>query len=317
MAGALTLVDDKRTPVSQEFPPDEFAVDITAKARGLLLSRNDFYSSLVRDMAKTAQLDWNSSIQTYRLQPIRNINMGFVSSREPPRYQVKGIMWTMVALFHTFNQEERFVESSWKTTLGAETMGVGNIFYRVGASTSPLSANSSDAPQSVEGNVTASYNTDIDSDGLEAVQERPTTRDSRSEEFPNRGDLSLKLDYRPRGARVSPVQVWTSFVYALLQAAEHDREESGNVCTVYNSNDNFTIAVIPRVRGHEDLKWHTVINCLWLIPDTMLNFQSGGRWAEMYGNIRSHGYNVGKFALFKGRIQPTELDSYLDTFASE
>ena len=110
-----------------EKPPDNLRFDFRYTPGGVM-TQYDVWPAITRTMAKIALHNWNSEIVGSVTFPVvSEVEIRFISSVNPPRYQSKTIIWTLTEAFDFYN-EQRHYSNCFLTT----KLAIGSGFLNLG-----------------------------------------------------------------------------------------------------------------------------------------------------------------------------------------
>lgn len=92
------------------------------------MTKYDVYAAIIRTMAKTALNEWNWEVVGSMTFPaISYVEIRFISSVNPPRYQSKFIIWTLAEAFDFYNEQRRYSNSfiTTKIEIGSRVYNLG------------------------------------------------------------------------------------------------------------------------------------------------------------------------------------------------
>ena len=281
------------------------------------MTKFDAWNAILSDIGRVAQLAWNAEIKgSITFPKFTNVDIRFVSSVNPPRYQSKSIIWTLAEVFDYYSQERHYSNSFFKTSIGtgptAQNLGVGSIKSTLtiaqglrsnssvlGSSSESLSEQKPSTPE-VDASTLISFNQSINSDTdvslLQSVSQDPTTfqvGDAR---------LTFVLSYVVNGATFNDKNFYAIMINMLEFAAQHDpKDQPSGLIRAYNSPENYTFSIGPTSQAAKDnLTWKLAIPALGYLPTEMLANGPGGRWAELLGRIKLNGAYIGRIHILKG-----------------
>ena len=299
-----------------EQPPDGLCIEFTY-TRGGMMSKYDLWTTITRVIAKVASLGWNAELAGSITFPVvSNVEIKFVSSVNPPRYQTKTVIWTLVEVFDYYSEERHYSNCFIKTQLGrgptARNLGVASIKSTL--STVPdlqtdlsvlslpneTSSASKFSGQVLEPSTQMISNQSVVSDSDLSIP-RSGSRDSTSFQARSRG-LVLVLNYVSEGATFSDKGFFRLILSTLVFAAQNDPKTApSGLLRTYDSEDNYTLSIGPTSDAARDnLPWKLVIPTLGFLPSQMLDARQGGRWAELVGKIKLDGAYIGRIQILKG-----------------
>ena len=267
------------------------------------MTKYDIWIAIVRAITDAAIQPWNAQVLGPLQYPVvSNVQITFISSVKPPRYQSKTIIWTLAEVFNFVNQERHYSNSFLKTFVGtgaaARNLGVASIKSTL-SSDSEAPANSSVLGLS---NVTA---LDLDPSDQTLVSDRNVS----TVQAGNRR-LTLLLDYVENGVTFSDKGFFNLIITLLTFGGQHDPKNApSGLYSAYNQDDNYTLTIEPTsyaARGN--LPWGLALPALGYLPSEMLKHGSGGRWAELEGRVKLDGAYIGKIHIIKGRNQVPQAD---------
>ena len=281
------------------------------------MSKYDLWPAITRVIAKVALLGWNAElVGSITFPVVSNVEIKFVSSVNPPRYQTKTVIWTLAEVFDYYSEERHYSNCFIKTQLGrgptARNLGVASIKSTL--STVPdlqtdlsvlslpneTSSASKFSGQVLEPSTQMISNQSVVSDSGPSIP-RSASRNSTSFQAGSRG-LVLVLNYVSQGATFSDKGFFHLILNTLVFAAQNDPKTapSGLLCA-YNPEDNYTLSIGPTsTAARDNLPWKLVIPTLGFLPSQMLDVRQGGRWAELVGKIKLDGAYIGSIQIVKG-----------------
>lgn len=281
------------------------------------MSKYELWTAITRVIAKVALLGWNAElVGSITFPVVSNVEIKFVSSVNPPRYQTKTVIWTLVEVFDYYSEERHYSNCFVKTQLGrgptARNLGVASIKstlstvpdLQTALSVLSLPNETSSASifsgQVLEPSTQMISNQSVVSDSGPFIP-RSASRNSTSFQAGSRG-LVLALSYVNQGATFSDIGLFHLVLNTLVFAAQNDPKTapSGLLCA-YNPVDNYTLSIGPTSHAARDnLPWKLVIPTLGFLPSQMLDVRQGGRWAELIGKIKLDGAYIGSIQILKG-----------------
>lgn len=281
------------------------------------MSKFDLWNTIVRSITQTALLRWNAQLVGSIIYPVTSdVEVKFVSSVNPPRYQSKTIMWTLGEVFDVYNEQRHYSDSFMKTQIGrgpsAQNLGVASIKSTLAASAN-LSTSSLESvllnrstlegelpSPTLDARVPASLNESLDN--IKHLSFAPSDpQDPTSIQAGPRG-LSFVLNYIDGGEAISDKGFYSLTINLLLFAAQHDAKQSGcGFINAYNPVDNYTYSIGPTSEAaRENLSWELAIAVMGYLPSEMLKYGRGGRWAELSGRIKLNNAYIGRLEIAKG-----------------
>ena len=282
-----------------ERPPQDLSVDFRY-TKGGMMSKYDVWSAITESIAGVGQLVWNGQVVgSMKMSVSPNVEVRFVSSVEPPRYQTKTIMWTLVEAFDYYNSQQHYANCFLKTHIGrgpaAQTLGVASIKSTL--STLPvLQTNSSALTLANE----TSFEPSSSTLALSTSTQTSSNQSLLSSSLHVDTDLSLYLEYLKPSAAINDKAFFGLIINVLVFAAQHDPKSApcGTV-QAYNSMENYTFIVGPTSgAARTNLPWSIAIAAIGFLPSEMMRHE--GRWAELTGRIKLGGTWVGKILILKG-----------------
>ncbi|KAL9603268.1 MAG: hypothetical protein Q9219_001289 [cf. Caloplaca sp. 3 TL-2023] len=253
--------------------PATFALIFRYTTTSLDLGKFDVWQGLLLNIVRLAQNHWELDIPRQTdFPPSHNCQLKVLGSLTPPRFQTKSLLWTLQETFETFVRNGRYSSASMQTVIDHKTLGFATIRSTLA---SPQMEKEEDA-------------------GSVAISSSQVNRPRA---------LELRLQYVPNGATISDAAVFRTVISMLILSANGDPKTQSprNGIALYNRHEDFTIRVSPI---DEDQKYLMplimIIHVLGLLPTTMLAERSGGRWAELKGQVRNGGTNIGRVEIQKG-----------------
>ena len=299
-----------------EQPPEGLCVEFQY-TRGGLMTKYDAWNAIVRSIAKAGLLIWDANIVgTITFPVISNVEIRFISSVNPPRYQTKSIIWTLVEAFDVYIEQGHYSNCFLKTQIGmgptAQNLGVASIKSTL-STVAGLQMNSSvyilsnETSSELRASTPASDTSTQESSNQTLLSNMDLS--ISSSDSPNLGSvqagsngISVVLNYRENGATFGDKGFYRMIISTLAFAAQHEpkRAPSG-VLRAYNLYDNYTLTIGPTSDAARDnLPWKFVIPVLGYLPGEMLGHRQGGRWAELSGRIKLDGAYIGKLQIEMG-----------------
>lgn len=279
-----------------ERPPSAFWVEFNYITGGPSMGRFDLWTAIIITMARLSLYEWDAEVRN-RLVFRRpsNVETIIISSIDPPRYQVKSILWTLQRAFDAFNDEGLYTTASIKTRLGE---GAGEHYLGLAR---------------IKGIEPSATTDSLNSSSNEFLTPGPPlspvmASDSQNATSPQAKGFEIGLLYTPGGISFLPQGFHALVVNALVWVAQHDPKTGpSGLVTVYNTADNYTLAISPTsIAARDKLPWDVVIQVLAVLPVEMLASARGGRWAELQGRVKYDGEYIGRLKIVKGDIH-TEL----------
>ena len=281
------------------------------------MSKYDLWTAITRVISKVALLGWNAElVGSITFPVVSNVEIKFVSSVHPPRYQTKTVIWTLVEVFDYYSEERHYSNCFIKTQIGmgptALNLGVASIKSTL--STVPdlqtelsvlslpneTSSASKSTGQVLEPSTQMISNQSVVSDLGPSIP-RSASRSSTSFQAGSRG-LVLVLNYVSQGATFSDKGFFRLVLSTLVFAAQNDPKTApSGLLRTYDSEDNYTLSIGPTSHAARDnLPWKLLIPALGFLPSQMLDVRQGGRWAELVGKIKLDGAYIGSIEILKG-----------------
>lgn len=297
-----------------ERPPDGLFIDFQYTSGGFM-SKHDVWSAIIESIAAVAQLVWNEHIVGALKPPVTsNVEIRFVSSVNPPRYQSKTIIWTLVQALDYYDKQRHYANCFLRTHIGrgpaTQNLGVASI--RSTLPTSPgLQTNSSvlslanetsfelnSSTLALGTSTQASFNRSLISDTDSSILQSDSQRTSNLQA----GHLSLFLEYLNPAVTISDRGFVALIINTLVFAAQHDPKDAPcGLVRAYNSFENYTFVVGPTSdAARNKLPWKLAIAAMGNLPSEMMRHGREGRWAELQGRIKFDGNWVGKIFILKG-----------------
>ena len=114
-----------------EEPPDNLLIELWY-SRGPVMTKHDVWAAITRTTAKTALSTWNAEIVGSLIFPVvSDVEVRFISSVNPPRYQTKTIIWSLAEAFDFYNEHRLYsdcvITTKTRTGSGVYNLGVGSI----------------------------------------------------------------------------------------------------------------------------------------------------------------------------------------------
>ena len=281
------------------------------------MSKYDLWTTITRVIAKVALLGWNAELKgSITFPAVSNVEITFVSSVNPPRYQTKTVIWTLAEVFDYYNEERHYSNCFVKTQFGrgptARNLGVASIKSTL--STVPgLQTDLSDLSLSnetssglkpsgpvLERSTQMISNQSVVSDSGLSIS-GSVSRGSTNFQAGSRG-LVLALNYVRHGATFGDKGFFNLVLNTLVFAAQNDPKTApSGFLRAYNPEDNYTLSIGPTSDAARDnLPWKLLIPSLGYLPSQMQAYRQGGRWSELVGKIKLDGAYIGKIQIAKG-----------------
>ncbi|KAL8733209.1 MAG: hypothetical protein Q9166_002226 [cf. Caloplaca sp. 2 TL-2023] len=269
-AGASSL-HDPLLSWQAEAPPAGFNVELRYSSRIRDLDKFDVWLGIIINIARVAQNPWNRVLTTsINFPESHNFALKAISSRTPPQYQTKSILWTLQKVFQEYVRREQYSSASITTKVNDQLLGFATIKSTLASKTS------------------------------RAIEPRADSLIT-SPQLGRRG-LDIRLDYVPNGALVTDAGFIGGIIQALIWSAQRNHDAPG-VASIYKPDEDYTTEVAPMsYESRDDLKFKRVIEVLGKLPAIMYAERRGGRWAELKGLIKFDGLNIGRIIVQKGRI---------------
>ena len=281
------------------------------------MSKFDVWFSIVASIGWTAFEKWDTEVVGQVTYPEHwNIETTLISSVNPPRYQAKSIIWTLLYAFSIYNDRQQYTSMLLTTTQShgpaSHTLGLIRLkslltlgSSAVGNSSNP--ASSTDIPLGVHsapsldlnGSSQSQVSTSLD---RAMISSASPTDAVEVDDLKNNEGFVLDLTYPSRGRTFGAKGFCTSIIEMLVFAATHDSktEASGPVST-YNRDENYTISVKPTSPAASDnLPWAKLIEIVANLPSAMYRTQRHGVWAELDGRARVNGAYIAKISVQTG-----------------
>ena len=265
------------------------------------MSKFDLWISMIRAVTRTALLKWNGQLVGSLVFPASsNVQIKFVSSVNPPRFQSKTVLWTLAEVFDVYNNERHYSDSFFKTQIGrspdSQVLGVASIKSALSASTG--SSPSAPLNRTVPGQDYHLPRLDTASNQSLLFNKYILSPDSYAQ------GLTLVLNYLDGGAIFNPRTFFGLTISLLIYSAQHDQKMSpSGPIHAYNSIDNYTYSITHTSEAAtENLTWQIAIAVMGLLPSEMLGHGQGhgGQWAELNGRIKLDNAYVGRLQIVKG-----------------
>lgn len=299
-----------------ERPPLDFWVEFQY-ITGPTIGRFDLWTAIIITMGRMALYPWDAEVRN-RLVFRRpsDVEVVIISSIDPPRYQVKSILWTLQQAFGTYNEQGLYTTASIKTRLGEGAnehyLGLARIKGIESSATTDSQTNSLTSPL---GNDTSLTMTSSSNESLVlGTPLSPAASDGQNNTNPQPTGLQVGLLYTTGGASFLPQGFHALIVNTIVWAAQHDPKTGpSGLVSVYNAADNYTLAISPTsIAARDKLPWDIVIQVLAVLPYEMLAAGRGGRWAELQGRVKDDGEYVGRIKIAKGNLQNQLRNLYED-----
>lgn len=298
-----------------ERPPSDFWVEFQY-ITGPTIGRFDLWTAIIITMGRMALYGWNVEVRNRLVfrRPI-DVEVVIISSIDPPRYQVKSVLWTLQQAFGTYNEQGLYTTASIKTRLGEGAnehyLGLARI---KGIETSATTDSQTNSLTSPLGNDTSLTMTSSSNESLVlGTPLSPAASDGQNNTSPQPKGLQVGLLYTTGGASFLPQGFYALIINALVWAAQHDPKTGpSGLVSIYNAADNYTLAISPTsIPARDKLPWEIVIQVLVALPIEMHAVGRGGRWAELQGRIKDDGEYIGRIKIAKGNLQ-NQLRMYED-----
>ena len=96
------------------------------------MTKYDVWVAITRTIAKTALAVWNGEIVgSITFAVVSDVQIRFISSVNPPRYQSKTIIWTLAEAFDVYNEQRHYsnclLTTRFETGSGFLNLGVASI----------------------------------------------------------------------------------------------------------------------------------------------------------------------------------------------
>ena len=281
------------------------------------MSKFDVWFSIIASIGWTALEEWDTELSGQITYPEQsNVETTVISSVNPPRYQAKSIIWTLLYAFSIYNDRQQYT-SMLLTTIqndgrASHTLGLIRlksllrlVSSTVGNSSDP--ASSTDIPLGVHPARSLDLNdssqsqvsTSIDSAMIPSAS---STDAVEVDDLKNNERFVLDLTY-PSGARTFGAKGFcNSIIEMLIFAATHDpKTEASGAVSTYNRDEDYTISVKPTSPAASDnLPWGKLIEIVASLPSAMYRTQHRGVWAELDGRARFYGAYIAKISVQTG-----------------
>lgn len=301
-----------------EQPPEGLHLEFRYTSGGIM-SKYDIWSAVLESMAAVALSPWNAQIIGALTIPVDSeVEIRFVSSVNPPRFQSKTILWSMVEVFDFYNTQKRYSNCFLTTYNGrgpaAQILGVASIKSTL-SSNPGLQPNSSALSLSNQ----TSVELEVPTLGLSPSAQASANQSRLSHTNPpifrsdsqtmtglQAGTLHLFLEYLNPGALISDKGFVTLMMNIIVFAAQHDPKNAPcGLVRSYNSAENYTFAIGPTSDAARDkLPWTIAVSAVGYLPAEMMKHGRNGRWAELTARIKWNGAWVGKILIIKGDHRP-------------
>ncbi len=281
------------------------------------MTKFDVWNAILSDIGRVAQLAWNAEVKgSITFPKFTNVDIRFVSSVNPPRYQSKSVIWTLAEVFDYYSQERHYSNSFFKTSIGtgptAQNFGVGSIKSALTTvqglrSNSSVLGSSSESlsepelsPPAVDASTLISFNQSTVSD-TEVSLSHHVSQDPTTFQVGN-ARLNFVLSYVVNGATFNDKNFYALMINMLEFGAQHDpKDQPSGLIRAYNSVENYTFSIGPTSQAARDnLSWKLAIPAVGYLPTEMLANGPGGRWAELLGRIKLDGAYIGRIQILKG-----------------
>ena len=289
------------------------------------MSKHDLWNSIIRCIGQMALLQWNLELDGSLTFPSTlNIGIRVVSSKNPPRYQSKHIIWSLAEVFDIYNQQRNYGACMLKTQIGTSpnirNLGVISIKSTVPSLSLPVNSSTltgaseiideSDYALSVVNNDTSIRFVQARVFGTLNSISRSDSQTLTKFEAENRG-LSLVLHYFERAETFSDKGFYHITIDALVFGAQHNYKDLPcGIVRAYNAPENYTYSIGPTsLAARANLPWRTAIAVMAFLPTEMLAQRRGGRWAELTGRIKLDNAYIGKLEIEKGDRRDPETAS--------
>ena len=244
------------------------------------MSKFDIWFSIIAAIGWTALEEWDKEVSGQITYPEHsNVETTVISSVNPPRYQAKSIIWTLLYAFSIYNDRQQYTSMLLTTKQNdgqaSHTLGLIRLksLLRLGSSAVGNSSNPASSTDAVE-----------------------------VDDLKNHEGFVLDLTYPSSGRTFGAKGFCSSIIEILIFAATHDpkTEASGSVST-YNRDEDYTISVKPTSPAASDnLPWRTLIEIVASLPSAMYRTQHRGVWAELDGRARLNGAYIAKISVQTG-----------------
>lgn len=297
-----------------EQPPDGLFVNFQYTSGGIM-SKYDVWSAITQSIASVALLLWNAQIAGSLTTPVTPaVEIRFVSSVNPPRYQSKTIIWTLVEAFDYYNAQRHYSNCFLRTHIGrgsaAQNLGVASIRSTLSSlpglrtNSSALSLANETSFELNSSTLALGTSTPASSNQSLLSQTNPSISQPDSQKPSNlqANHLSLFLEYLNPAAPINDKGFLTLIINTLIFAAQHDPKDApSGLIRAYNSLENYTFVVGPTSDAARDrLPWKLATTAIGYLPSEMMKHGREGRWAELQGRIKLDGNWVGKILILKG-----------------
>ena len=147
-----------------EEAPDNLRIDFRYTPGGVM-TKYDVWAAITRTIAKTALAVWNREVVgSVTFAVVSDVEIRFISSVNPPRYQSKTIIWTLAEAFDFYNQQRHysncFLTTRFETSSGVLNLGVASIKSTL-SNGSGLQKNSSVVPSADEPSLELASNVSV------------------------------------------------------------------------------------------------------------------------------------------------------------
>ncbi len=220
--------------------PDGLFIDFQYTSGGIM-SKYDVWRAITGSIANIALLNWNREIVgllTTQVTP--NVEVRFVSSVNPPRYQSKTIIWTLAEVFEHYNSQRQYSSYFLRTRVGRgpamQNLGIASI--RSTLSTPPSLQTDSSALSLANNTSLLELNSSTLALGTSSAQAQfnqslvslpessISQSDSQRTSSLQAGEISLFLQYLKPAATISDKGFFTSIIDTLVFAAQHDPKDA-------------------------------------------------------------------------------------------
>ena len=272
--------------------PATFQLDLRFDPGGSEFNHLDFYASVVRALADISQHAFEDEVTDLIQAPVNGIAWEFKNSPPSVSYPIKTILYSIYGVFDDFNTRNHWAEASWITRMFPSIAGIGRVYMQSGGSAKELQPllNGSESSNS-------------------SITSLPSTTGPDSN-LNNNASLHLQIGYLgDKSHRYSPDKIYRGAAILLIEAAPHNNEKPAQVLTSYDSDEDFTLAVVAVDQSDpKELTWWMAREALWMFPKAMREEAPAGKWEPSVGTLERGGRVVGYALLFPGRVRGDDDD---------
>lgn len=311
---------------ADSIPPDNFNVETwySTSVNCERLRKLDVYISAIGAIVVAAHTPFNDVAAPTLFDTMPRVDFK-VSGRS---WKVKHVLWTIFEVVRFMENEDNFAEAKFKSMLGKELLGVGQVLKKTfalggagpyAAGNRTLGAAEGDAVEMDEDSSSTSTKTTYTPDDSDAEHESSDIIKVDDHQAPARRNgsatvtttslsakprhlVSVKLGFPSMRSIYDSGKVLRAIMRVIIDTAQYPLDEPNVGLVYFDPTGDFHIIVRPTSEANmHKLKGYVIVYALQAAAGELADDRPGGLWTVFSGIIRWKGEIVGLMDLKAGK----------------